>query len=321
MNELPSDGATTRLHRLFLLVEHCAAFSDGCSETQLIKYGLGLGLIASTILRYLSDLGPKGLDLITRNGSRYYVTDENYIIWAETKGFREKVYLFKCKNEECAAAFPSNLKECPSCKTINPLLNELRGYTHTPDDLTLNLKNENPIELTTEPETHTYKKTNDQETKENRVKEGREAEKRVVNLLRIFGAALLGKGRGGEPDVFFTSLLTKNKYCVEVKSVEHQVRSKGDSVNGYKVGVVSLSRGQWVSLCGFGEANGMVPLMIVEVKIRGSQNLYHFIRGNQVDYKLYSTDAKHIRISVHDLPIMSVHSYREGVPLVGEFRL
>jgi len=319
MNELPSDGATTRLHRLYLLVEHCAAFSEGCSETQLIKYGLGLGLIASTILRYLSDLGPKGMDLITRNGNKYHVTDSNYIAWAEAKGFRDPVYFVKCR--ECKISYGSTLSECPKCHAENKNLNELGGYTHTPLDSTLDLKNEKTSELTTEPETHIHQKTNNEESlpKENRVKEGREAEKRVVKLLTIFGSALLGKGRGGEPDVLFNS--HKAKYCVEVKSVENQVRTESDSVNGYKVGVVSLSRGQWVSLSSFGEANGMEPLMIVEVKIRGAQNLYHFIKRDQIDHKVYSTDAKHIRISVHDLPIMSVHSYREGVPLVGEFRL
>ena len=92
-------------------------------------------------------------------------------------------------------------------------------------------------------------------------------------------------------------------------------------MNGYKVGTVPLSRKQWLALCAFGEANDFEPLLIVEVKINGSQNLYHFIKRDQVDSKLGSTEAVNIRISVHDVPIMSIHNYREGVPLVGSFSL
>lgn len=312
MTDLPSDGATTRLHRLYLLVEHCASFSDGCTETQLIKYGLGLGLIASTIMKYLSDLGPNGMDMITRSGNKYYVSDWNYIVWAEKKGFREPVYVTRC--HECHAQYGSTLKECPQCKAENKNLNEPRGYTHIPFDSNPEITNK----LTTDLDTHTHEETSAEEStpRQERVKEGRQAEKRIVELLGKFGSARLGKGRGGEPDVFFES--TRANYAVEVKSVENQVRSNGERL---KVGSVPLSRKQWVSLCTFAGDNDMVPLMIVEVKINGGQNQYHFIPHVMVDHKIEATDSKHIRISVHDLSMMSVHSYREGVPLLGEFQL
>jgi len=312
MSNLPADGATTRLHRLYLLVEHCASFSDGCTETQLIKYGLGLGLIASTIMKYLSDLGPNGMDMLTRIGNRYHVSDWNYIVWAEKKGFREPVYVTRC--HECHAQYGSTLENCPKCKAENVNLNEPRGYTHIQVD---SIPETNP-ELTTDPDTHTHEETSAEENlpREERVKEGRQAEKRVVELLGKFGSARLGKGRGGEPDVFFES--SRGNYAVEVKSVENQVKTNGDKL---KIGSVPLSRKQWVSLCEFAGDNDLVPLMIVEVKINGAQNQYHFIPREMVDHKVEATDSKHIRISVHDLPMMSLHSYREGVPLVGQFQL
>ena len=65
----------------------------------------------------------------------------------------------------------------------------------------------------------------------------------------------------------------------------------------------------------------LVPLMIVEVKINGGQNQYHFIPREMVDHKVQATESKHIRISVHNLAMMSIHSYREGIPLLGEFLL
>jgi len=316
MNELPLDASDKRLHKMYLMAEYCASFSGGCSETQMIKYAKGFGNIVPTIMKLLSDMGENGIGLVTRLGNIYYVTDTNYISWGEAKGFRERTYLTKCK--ECGSMYDSKKPECPGCHAESHILNNPGGGIHTqlvPHSIT---EIENPDKLTTNLNTHTHKNADIDESipRSERVLEGRKAEKRVVNLLRIFGTALLGNGRGGEPDVFFNS--HKAKYCVEVKSVENQKRGSKD---GYKVGVVSLSRGQWVSLCSFGEANGMEPLMIVEVKIRGAQNLYHFIKRDQIDHKVYSTDAKHIRISVHDLPIMSVHSYREGVPLVGAFQL
>ena len=305
-----------RIHKQYAIAEYCASFGDGCTETQLIKFAKKWGNVTSTILRLLADAGESGNGFITRIGAKYYVTNTNYIAWGEAKGIRDKVYYTKC--QECGSLYNSNLIECPGCHSKNPILNNLGGDIHTPVSDQPCAEIENPDKLTTNLNTYIHKNADVDEStpRSERVKEGRKAEERVVKLLTIFGTALLGNGRGGEPDVFFNS--HKAKYCVEVKSLENQKR---DSVNGFKVGVVSLSRGQWVSLSSFGEANGMEPLMIVEVKIRGAQNLYHFIKRDQIDHKVYSTDAKHIRISVHDLPIMSVHSYREGVPLVGEFRL
>jgi len=61
--------------------------------------------------------------------------------------------------------------------------------------------------------------------------------------------------------------------------------------------------------------------MIVELKINGTRNLYHFIPRKMVDHKVEATESEHIRISVHDLSSMSIHNYREGVPLVGSFSL
>ena len=305
-----------RIHKQYAIAEYCASFADGCTETQLIKFAKKWGNVTSTILRLFADAGESGNGFITRIGPKYYVTNTNYIAWGEAKGIRDKVYYTKC--QECDALYDSTLMECPGCHTENSILNNPGGGIHT---LVLDQPSseiEKPDKLTTNLNTYTHTKTNIDEStpRSERVLEGKKAEKRVVKLLTIFGTALLGNGRGGEPDVFFKS--NKANYCVEVKSVENQKRGP---VDGYKVGVVSLSRSQWVSLSSFGEANGMEPLMIVEVKIRGAQNLYHFIKRDQIDYKVHSTDANHIRISVHDLPIMSVHSYREGVPLVGVFRL
>ena len=314
-SNLPADEK--RLHKMYLMAEYCATFPDGCTETQLIVYCKGFGNIVPTIMRLLVDVGENGLKLVTKIGHKYYVTDNNYILWGEAKGFRDKIYYTKC--QECGSVYNSKLTECYACKAKNNILNELDEDIHT--RLIPQPKSQESDKLTTEPNIQTHTNTDNEEpTPPNmRVKEGRKADTRVVKILNQFGAASLGPGRDGKPDVFFES--DKDNYCVEVKSVENQVRTESDSVNGYKVGVVSLSRKQWVSLSSFGKANGMEPLMIVEVKIRGAQNLYHFITRDQVDHKLYSTGAKHIRISVHDLPIMSIHSYREGVPLVGEFRL
>jgi len=304
-----------RIHKQYAIAEYCASFADGCTETQLVKFSKQWGNISSTILRLLADAGESGNGFITRIGPKYYVTNTNYIAWGEAKGIRDKIFYTKC--QECGAIYESTLEKCLGCGKKNKILNELGGYTHT----SLIPQPDNIEELTTESNTHIHTKTSNEESlpRSERVKEGRNADKRVVKILEIFGSAKLGAGRGGQPDVFFNSKV--RQYCVEVKSVENQVRSKSESVNGYKVGTVPLSRKQWIALCAFGEANDFEPLLIVEVKINGSQNLYHFIKRDQVDSKLGSTEAVNIRISVHDVPIMSIHNYREGVPLVGSFLL
>ena len=305
-----------RLHKMYDIAEYCASF-DGCSETKLIKFAKRWGNITPTIMRLFSDMGPNGLCLITRIGVLYYVTDTNYIKWGETKGFREKIYYSQC--DECNGLYNSKLKECPRCGKTNKILNELGGGTHTQPIPQPDLQ-ETPG-LTTETNTHTHTKTPEHKPtpRQERVKEGRKADNRVVKILNQFGSAKIEAGRGGKPDVFFES--ERGRYCVEVKSVENMVRTDDEKVNGYKVGVVSLSRKQWVSLCAFSDINGLIPLMIVEVKIRGAQNLYHFIQRKEVDVKLEGTESNYIRISVYDLSIMSVHNYRDGLSLVGGFRL
>ena len=129
MNELPSDGATTRLHKLNHLIEYCASFTQGCNETQLINEGLRLGNTSKKILEYITIL--KNLGLITRIAQLYFVDELNYREWAEAKGFRERVYLLKCQETGCESSYGSRLPHCPNCHTQNPLfLNEPTRYTH-----------------------------------------------------------------------------------------------------------------------------------------------------------------------------------------------
>ena len=304
MSFLPADGATTRLHKLNHLVEYCAAFSKGCAESQLIREGLKLGNTAAKILEYLTVLGQLGL--ITRRAERYFVEEKNYREWAEAKGFRERTYQIRCK--ECGAEYNSINEKCPGCSipTKNNL-NEPAGYTH----IAIESIPRNESELTTEPNTHIH--TKKQAPRQERVKEGRKAEKRVVKLLSLFGEARLGAGRGGEPDVFFTS--SRASYGVEVKSVEHQVKSG----NRLKAASVPLSRGQWDSLCEFAGLNGLIPLMIVELRVRGSNKgpSYYVVPREMVDHCIAGSKGKNIRISVHDLPALSLQVYRMGVPIPG----
>jgi len=303
---LPYDGATTRLHKLNHLVEYCSTFGTrGCTEAQLLKEGLTLGNTNAKILEYISVIHSI-LGLLTRRANRYYVEERNYREWAEAKGFRDRTYLIDCK--ECAAQYNSILAECPTCHaSTRDNLNEAQGYTHIPLDPEL----EQDPDETTEPDTHIY--TQEPTPRPERVKEGREAEKQAVTFLSKFGKAVLGKGRDGEPDVFFTS--KRAGYAVEVKSVDHRM--------GNKAGCVSLSVGQWTRLVTFAGLNNLVPLLLVAVRVRGSNKgpNYHFVPRQVVNDRLSSFEGKHIRFSVLDLPGMSIQTIREGLKVVGGFRL
>ncbi len=133
MIDLPKDGATVRLHKLYKLVEFCASSGTiGCTTAQMLNEGIGYGNTAARIQEYLTVLGPKQLGLITRRADRYYVEGMNYIEWAELNGFRERVYWLKCKNTGCQASYGSKSIKCPGCDTPNPaILNEPGRHTHT----------------------------------------------------------------------------------------------------------------------------------------------------------------------------------------------
>ena len=303
---LPYDGATTRLHKLNHLVEYCSTFgTKGCTEAQLIKEGLTLGNTNAKILEYISVIHSI-LGLLTRRASRFYVEERNYREWAEAKGFRDRTYNIECK--ECEAQYNSILAECPTCHTsTKDNLNEVRRYTHIPLDENLELDSE----LTTDQDTHIH--THESTPRPERVKKGREAEKKAITFLSKFGEASLGKGRDGEPDVFFTS--KRAGYAVEVKSINHRT--------GSKPSCVSLSVGQWTRLVTFSGLNDLVPLLLVAVRVRGSNkgSLYHFMPRLVVNDLLSRFEGKHLRVSVHDLPAMSVQTIREGLPVLGGFRL
>ncbi len=322
IDEFPLGAADKRLHKIYALAEYCASFgTEGCPETQLIINGQKRGNQTKKVLEYITLLVNWGI--ITRHADRYRVLEWNYDQWAEAKGFKERTYNFKCQNPGCEAYYGSKLDKCPSCQTPNPLIsNEPRGYTHTqPRSGIIPIKE--TIEQTTELYTHTHEENDEKGhlPRSERVKEGRRAEKRVVELLSEFGAAVLGPGRGGLPDVYFNR--ESRCYAVEVKSVDHQTRSKGKSVAGYKVGSVPLSVSQWRALCGYADGNGKIPLMVVEVKIKGSNkgSNYHFIPREVVDDRVSRSKGKHLRFSVHDLAGMSIQSIREGLPVIGGFRL
>lgn len=310
---LPADGATTRLHKLNHLVEYCASFSRGCTESQLLHEGLKLGNTSAKILEYIITLN--NLGLISRRAEYYFVDEMNYREWAEAKGYRERTYIFKCPNPDCPASYGSTLAQCPTCHTPNPFLNEPPHDTHTQDPESISINKNQPQGTTTEPNTHTYTPT----PRQRRVREGKKAEMRVVELLNRYGGggAGLGKGQGGSPDVIYHS--DNALYAVEVKSIEHQVRVGGDR---YKASTVPLSVGQWRALCDWaGEDHS--PLLVVEVKIRGSKrgHLYHFISAEVVNFLVDSSESKHIRISVHDLSALSFQSVRPGLPLSGGWLL
>ncbi len=308
MSKLPLDASDKRLHKMYQLAEYCAAFPDGCTETKMIIYAKRFGNIVPTIMRLLADMGENGVGLVTRIGTKYYVTNTNYISWGEAKGFRERFYTTKC-DPGCGILYASTLPKCPACGAENTLkTNEHRGYTHT----TINSIPSAVIEKATEPYTHTH------ENARKRVQTGKDAELRIVKFLSQFGDAELGGGQNGRPDVLFTS--GRASYGVEVKSVEHQVRTKKGKI---KAGSVPLTVRQWRGLCGFCEANGMVPLLVVEVRIRGSNKgpMYHFIPREIVDARVAGFKGKNLRVSVLDLPGMSIQSIRVGLPMVGGFRL
>ena len=308
---LPADGATTRLHKLNHLLEFCASFPKGCTSTQLIREGLTLGNTSQKILEYITTLVTLGL--LTRRAEVYFVEDRNYRSWAEANGYKEQTYTIKCQN--CEATYNSILTACPSCKTSTKTnLNEPQDHTHTQDIESIPLKNQDPQQTTTEPNTHIHIPT----PRQSRVKAGRKAELRVVELLNQHGEATLGVGQGGKPDVYFSSL--NAVYAVEVKSIQHQVHVGADR---YKASVVPLSVGQWRALFDEAGEEGHVPLLVVEVKIRGSRrgHLYHFISCQVVEKLIESTEAKNIRVSVHDLSALSFQSVRPGLPIPGGWRL
>jgi len=311
MRDLPLGAEDKRLNKMYKMAEYCASFPDGCTETQMIVFAKGFGNIVPTIMRMLADMGESGIGLVSQVGNRYIVTNTNYITWGETRGFRERVYNIKCPG--CDVYYGSTNPTCPQCGAINPLnLNEPKSDTHIQPETETTPK---APSLTTEPYTYTHE--NEGTLRQERVNKGKNAEKKAVTFLSRFGEASLGKGRDGEPDVLFISSIAS--YAVEVKSVDHQVKNGA----GYKVASVPLSVGQWSRLRLLSESNGLIPLLLVEVRVRGSSrgSTYYFVPREVVDACISKSKGKHIRFSVHDLPAMSVQTIREGLPVLGGFRL
>lgn len=349
LDGLPMDGASKRRAKLFLLAEYAYTFPDGVSHTKMMDLGIGWGNRPERIEEYIATIVSMGL--VTKRANRYFVEGHNFREWAERNGYIEVPKDVVCL--ECGQRYNTNHVHCPNCGSVDRKLFKPEGvdsvkkaqgaHTHThihmdggPEQLEMDSIQLQPSLVdgmqeaeTREANTHTYTHIHESESpndspmspegipREQRVEEGGEAELRVVELLNGFGRAVLGKGSYGEPDVLFYT--EANRYAVEVKSIEQMRKTEQEDVNGYKANVVTLNRNSWEALCEYAEACGLSPLLVVEVKISGSKygNLYYMVPREAVDYKANQSNARYIRLSVYDLPALSVQSFRPGLPFIG----
>jgi len=349
LDGLPMDGASVRQAKLFMLAEYVYQFPNGVSHNKLMIFGRRWGNRPERIEEYIAE--DVAMGLITRRGNKYTVESHNFREWAESNGYIEVPKDVVCL--ECGQLYNTNHVHCPSCGSLDRKMfdsmekdpvkkaHPTHTYTHIhpaggPRQLEISEIQIQPslvdgVQEAEASEANTHIHTHIQENKipddspmslegsprQDRDREGAEAEVRVAELLAGFGSAVVGKGSNGEPDVLFYT--ESNRYAVEVKSVEQMKRTDQDDVNGYKAGYVTLNRNSWEALCEYAEASQLVPMLVVEVKIQGSKygNLYYMVPREAVDYKANQSDARYIRLSVYDLPALSVQSFRPGLPFIG----
>ncbi len=321
------DGATMRKQRKYDIADFVSAYPEGLEWRRAIDEGCEItGNKPETVTRYLTELINYGV--MYRDGARILVNDHGFTRWAETAGFRAPPQEVQCLY--CGAIYTSRRDTCPKCKSVDRKLYDpeeptehpldTHTYTHSPE--IQGIKQLGPsraaLELplinggeqsASELDTHIHTQTNDQA--------GAEAEERAAELLSRFGSARVGRGSYGEPDVLLST--ESSRYAVEVKSLPHQTRTNHEGVNGYKANEISLNRDSWEALCEYSDAQGLTPLLLVEVKIQGSKygHLYHLIPREAVDYKATNSNSRYIRLSVHELPAYSLQSFRPGLPFIG----
>ena len=311
---LPMDGATTRLHKLYLLAEYVSNFPNGVNESKLINYGVGFGNRAERILEYITTL--VSMNFITRRGSKYYVETLNFREWAERKGFIDVPKDVRCI--KCGQIYNTNHSKCPACDSFDreeitednmSESHSTHTYTHTPSNLLYQSEIQiEPAPLSEPPEETAHQPTHIHThiEPEDRPVLGAEAELRVVDLLGRFGEARLGRGAYGEPDVFWGT--DRFQYGVEVKSV----------ANGSKCNSFKLNRKGWDSFCEFCVSHGLKPLLVVEERVNGSKfgDVYHLIPVEAVDFKLNNSQADRVSFSVYELSTLHFQAIRSNYPFL-----
>ncbi len=147
---------------------------------------------------------------------------------------------------------------------------------------------------------------------------GQEAEARVAVELKKHGIVQIGvlgvSGENGEPDLLLRTSLAG--YAVEVKSMlpYHRRAQTATRKASSNPGRINLDPEAWERMATWARMSGWTPALVVEVRIRGYPNLYHWLSEKKVDQWISrSSEAKMVHISLYDLPLLAKYSWRPGV--------
>jgi len=110
LDDLPLDASDKRRAKIFLLAHHVYNQVDGITHDKLLLYGRSrFSNIVKTLNEYI--LEAVQIEIITKIGNKYYVTDGNLQEWGEAHGFVETYENVKCL--ECECQYSTRLSKCP----------------------------------------------------------------------------------------------------------------------------------------------------------------------------------------------------------------
>jgi len=126
-----------------------------------------------------------------------------------------------------------------------------------------------------------------------RVQLGKETVERIAKELKKIGTVKIETGANGKPDIEFEP---KTKKYTLVYGIECK-RCKGIA---YKKSVSSvyITKSQWNSLKGWCTEIHMLPLVIVEIVIKGGENLYFVLEFEEIENRFNKGNGKAIGLSM-----------------------
>jgi len=312
LDGLPVDSSNTRRAKMFLMAYHVYG-NQGITHTQLLKFGRKrFSNVPEKIEEYIAEILYQ--DLISKDGYKYYVTDANLREFGEAHGFVEVPKPVICS--DCGHDYNTNHSKCPVCKSLNregtndvstPLSRPHIYTQNSPEMLSIEKHQVEPAPMTVPPEKSGHQPIYIHEKIGfDRLRKGKEAELRVVELLNQFGEARLDKGNYGRPDVLWAA--QNDLYGVEVKTVGHATKCKA----------FKLSKKKWLALCDYCEQTDLKPILVVEERINGSKygHVYHWIQKQMVDAKLASSDADRVSFGIYELSSLHSQAITPGKPFM-----
>jgi len=125
-----------------------------------------------------------------------------------------------------------------------------------------------------------------------RVQLGKETVKRIAKELEKIGTVKIEAGTNGKPDICF-----KPEYKFSLTYGIECKRCKGIAFKK-SVSSVYITKSQWNSLMEWCDVDGIEPLVIVEIVVKGGKNLYFVFGWGDIENRFNKGKGKAIGLSM-----------------------